>query len=155
MENISQLDIFGPNDRTALVCMDDASIDRIVVAQLRELNYKVHTGFSMDDLLHKIRAHPYDVIVISENFGATNLSENPLLAEVVNAPASHRHRQVVVLAGASLKTADEIQAFQHSVDVVINLADIGNLHVILKRAVNLVQQFYGRYFEAIAAADVV
>lgn len=154
METIHRLDIFEPNDKTALVCMDVPEMERIVVEQLRELNYKVHTGFSVDDLLHKMQAHPYDALVISENYSASTLGDNPLIEEAVHAPAAQRHRQLVILVGASLNTADENQAFQHSVDVVAGLADIANLRVVVRRAANTAEQFYGRYLEARAAADV-
>src|SRR5436190_11330256 len=126
METNHRLDVFEPGDKTALICMDVPEMERLVVEQMRELSYKVHTGFYIDDLLFKLRTHTYDVLIIAENFGAMKLEENPLLAEAVHSPAAQRHRQLLVLVGASVKTGDEMQAFQHSVDLVINLADITN-----------------------------
>lgn len=148
-----RLDVFDPGDKTALICIDVPEMERIVVQQLREMEYKVHTGFSLEDLLFKMRAHSYDVLVVAEHFGAMNLDTNELLAEATNAPAAQRHRQLVVLTGASLRTGDELQAFQHSVDVVVNLGDVINLRPVLRRAVQRAQEFYGRYFEVLAAAD--
>jgi CheY-like chemotaxis protein len=150
-----RFEIFEPGDKTALVCMDVPEMERLVVTQLREIGYKVHTGFSVDDLSVKMHAHHYEVIVIAENFAACTLHSNPLLTETVNAPAAQRQRQVIVLIGASLKPADEMQAFQHSVDLVVNLADIANIRPVLRRAVNFSQDFYVRYLDAVAAADVV
>jgi CheY-like chemotaxis protein len=149
-----RLDVFEHGDKTALVCMDVPEMERLVVEQLRGLGYKVHTGFSIDDLHFKMRAHIYDVLVIAENVGATTLETNPLLAEAVDAPATQRHQQLIVLVGASVKTADEMQAFQHSVDLVVSLADVMNLRPMIRRAVSRAEEFYSRYFEALAAADV-
>lgn len=151
----SRFDIFEPGDKTALVCMDVPEMERIVCEQLSDIGYKIHTGISVEDLLFKMRAHPYDVLVIAENIGAATIDHNPLLMETVACPASQRHQQLVVLVGASLRTSDEMQAFQHSVDLVVGLADITNLRPVVRRAAVRQQEFYGRYLEAIAAADVV
>lgn len=150
-----RFDVFEPGDKTALVCMDVPEMERIVIQQLSDLGYKIHTGISVEDLIFKMRAHPYDVIVIAENFGACSVTDNALLDETIATPAAQRHQQLVVLVGASLKTADEAQAFQCSVDVVVSLADIMNLRPVVRRAVQRSEEFYGRYLEAIAAADVV
>ena len=68
-----RFEIFEPGDKTALVCMDVPEMERIVVSQIRELGYKVHTGFSADDILFKVHAHPYDVLIIAENFGGMSI----------------------------------------------------------------------------------
>lgn len=149
-----RLEVFENGDKTALVCIDVPEMERLVVEQLRDLAYKVQTGLSMEDLHFKMRADIYDVLIIAENVGATSLESNPLLAEAVHAPAAQRHQQLLVLVGASLKTADEMQAFQHSVDLVVSLADVMNLRPLIRRAVSRAQEFYSRYFEALAAADV-
>jgi CheY-like chemotaxis protein len=150
----ARYDVFEPGDKTALVCLDVPEMERIVAEQLNGLSYKVHTGLSVDDLLFKLRAHPYDVVVLAENFGAAALDRHPLLHEIISAPPAQRHRQIVAIIGASMRTADEMQAFQYSVDLVVNLADIRNVRPVLRRAAQRAQEFYGRYLEALAVADV-
>ena len=148
-----RFDVFEPGDKTALVCMDVPEMERLVVGQLHDIGYKAHTGFSAEDLLYKLQAHLYQVLIIAENYGGTSLATNPILAEAIQAAAAPRHRQLVVLLGASLKTGDEMQAFQHSVDLVVGLADIANLRPMLRRAVHQSEAFYARYLEALATAD--
>jgi hypothetical protein len=152
---VPRFDIFEPGDKTALVCMDVPEMERLVVEQLGDLGYKIHTGLSVEDIVFKMRAHPYEVLVIAENFAASDVTTNPVLLETVATPASQRHQQLVVLVGASLTTADEAQAFQCSVDVVINLADIMNMRPVIRRAAQRTREFYARYLEAVAAADLV
>jgi len=147
-------EIFEPGDKTALICMDVPEMERLVVEQIRDLGYKVHTVFSAEDFIHKLHTHHYDVVVIAENFAASTLYSNPVLAEAVNTPAAQRQRQVVVLIGASLKTADEMQAFQNSVDLVISLTDIASLRPVVRRVTNFAHDFYARYLEAVSLADV-
>jgi CheY-like chemotaxis protein len=153
--SVPRFDVFQPGDKTALVCMDVPEMERLVVQQLGDLGYKIHTGLSVEDIIFKMRAHPYDVIVIAENFAASDVGTNPLIAETIATPASQRHQQLVALVGASLTTASEAQAFQCSVDVVVNLSDIMNIRPVLRRAVDRMQDFYSRYLEAITAADLV
>jgi CheY-like chemotaxis protein len=149
-----RFEIFEPGDKTALVCMDVPEMERLVVEQIRDLGYKVHTVFSVEDFTHKLHTHHYDLVIIAENFAASTLHSNPLLTETVNTPASQRQRQVIVLIGASLKTADEMQAFQHSVDLVVSLTDIASLRPVVRRAANFAHDFYVRYLEAVTLADV-
>jgi CheY-like chemotaxis protein len=153
--NPVRFDTFEPGDKTALVCMDVPEMERIAIEQLVELGHKVHTGHSIEDLLFKLQAHLYDVLIIAENFGASTLETNPLLNQILREPAAQRHKHLVVLIGASVRTADENQAFQNSVDLVVNLADVRNLRPVIRRALMRTQEFYSRFLEAITAADVV
>lgn len=149
-------DRFEPGDTTALVCLSLPKMEQTAADELRELGYKVHTGFSIDDLRHKMETHPYDVIIIGENYGAgPNAEPNPLLSIAINVPAAQRRRQLVVLVSPSAKTGDENLAFRHSVDVVVGLTDIVNLRLVVRRSLTLATEFYSRYNEEIAAADAV
>ncbi len=147
MEFDNRLDIFEPGDLTALVCCDVPEVQRIVVDQLTSLNYKIHTGLFVEDIQLKLRAHAYHVVVISENFAATDVATNPLLNEAIRAPAQQRRKQTLVLVGASLQTNDELQAFQHSVDLVLNLADVMNLRPVLRRTILRAQELYAPLFD--------
>lgn len=152
MEIANRLDVFEPGDQTALVCIDVPEPQRLVVDQLNALGYKLHTGLFAEDILLKMRTHTYDVVLISEHFNATDAETNPLLAEATRISALQRRRQVVVLIGPGFKTNDDLQAFQHSVDVVINLADIVNLRPVLRRAVLSKQEFYAPFNEVLKIA---
>jgi CheY-like chemotaxis protein len=152
MEFENRLDLFDPGDLTALVCCDVPEVQRIVVDQLTSLNYKIHTGLFVEDILLKLRAHVYEVVVISENFAATDVETNPLLIEAIRAPATNRRKQTVVLVGSSFQTNDELQAFQHSVDLVVNLADVMNLRPVLRRTILRSQELYAPLQESLRAS---
>lgn len=154
MEFENRLDIFEPGDLTALVCTDVPEVQRLVVDQLTSLNYKLHTGLFVEDILLKLRAHTYDVVLISENFAATDIESNPIIKEAVGAPSAQRRKQLLVLIGSSLLTNDELQAFQHSVDLVVNLADVMNLRPVLRRALLRAQEFYAPFQESLKAAGL-
>jgi CheY-like chemotaxis protein len=154
MEFANRLDIFEPGDLTALVCTDVPEVQRLVVDQLTSLNYKLHTGLFVEDILLKLRAHTYDVVLISENFAATDLETNPILREATSAPSAQRRKQLLVLIGSSVLTNDDLQAFQHSVDLVVNLADVMNLRPVLRRALLRAQEFYAPFNESLKAAGL-
>jgi len=147
----SRLDLFEPGDLTAIVCVDVPEVQRIVVDQLTSLNYKIHTGLFLEDILLKLRAHSYDVVVISEHFNASDIANNPIISAAIAAPAEQRRRQVLVAIGSTLVTNDELQAFQHSVDLVVNLADVVNLRPVLRRGVARMNEFYTPFREALTA----
>lgn len=146
-----RFDFFEPGDRTALVCVDVAETQRLAIDQLAELGYKIHTGMFLDDSILKLRAHAYDVILVSENFNGSSLEMHPILAESVKLPPVQRRRQLVVVIGPSLNTNDEFQAFALSADVVVSVADVVNLRPVIRRAVNRAAEFYAPLHEALAA----
>jgi CheY-like chemotaxis protein len=144
---------FEPGVKSALACVDAPDMVRVAVEQLTELGYRVSTGISLEDLLYKMQANIYDVVLIGENVGETTLGTNPILAEIIQLPSLQRRNQVVILIGPSFRTGDESQAFQFSVDQVINQGDLSNLRPLVRRAVARAEEFYNRYLEAIAVAD--
>ncbi len=154
MEFDNRLDIFEPGDLTALVCADVPEVQRLVVDQLTSLNYKLHTGLFVEDILLKLRAHTYDVVVISENFAATDIESNPIINEAIGAPSGQRRKQLLVLIGSSFLTNDELQAFQNSVDLVVNLADVMNLRPVLRRALLRAQEFYAPFHESLKVSGL-
>lgn len=155
METQNRLDLFTPGDLTALVCLDVPEVQRIVVDQLTALDYKIHTGLFVEDVQLKLRAHIYDVVVISEHFNATDVETNQILATAVSAPPEQRRRQFIVLVGSSFITGDEMQSFEHNVDLVIGLGDVVNLRPVLRRGLLRTQEFYAPFQEALKTASAV
>ncbi len=141
----NRLDFFEPGDLTSLVCVDVPEVQRLVIEQLGELNYKIHTGLFVEDILLKMRAHAYDVLIVSEHFNASGLETNPVVAAAVDLPSPRRRRQFVTLIGSSFQTNDEMQAFQCSVDLVVGLADAPNLKPVLRRGVNRKHELYAPF----------
>ena len=49
-----RIDLFEPGDKTALVCVDVPEVQRIAVENLSELEYKIHTGLFVEDILRSV-----------------------------------------------------------------------------------------------------
>jgi hypothetical protein len=154
MEPQNRLDLFEPGDQTALVCLDVPEVQRIVVDQLTALGYKIHTGLFLEDVLLKLRAHIYDVVIVAEHFNAADIETNPIIAEAVHAPAEQRRRQFIAVLGSSFVTNDEMEAFEHSVDLVVALADVVNLRPVLRRGLLRTREFYAPFQETVKAAEM-
>jgi hypothetical protein len=145
-------DIFEPDDLTSIVCVDEAEVQRAVVDQLGQLNYRIHTGLFVEDISLKLRAHSYDVVVIYETFAGSIAEGNPVLLETIRTPSSQRRNQFVVLVGPNMITNSEIQAFQYSVDLVVSVSDLANFKPVLRRGGARHQEFYRKFNECLRMA---
>jgi len=122
-------------DNTALVCVDHQQYQKIVVPQLIDMTYKVHLGLFEEDVLLKLRAYDYDVVVIYENFKGSTLQSNPILHEMIREPDTQRREHFVVLLSHAFATNDAMSAFANSVDQIINIADLANFQPVLRRGI--------------------
>ncbi len=149
-----RFDIFDPGDITALVCVDDPEQQPSIIDHLSTLEYKIHVGLFPEDIILKLRSHPYDVIVISQNFGGAALSENPVVAAAIHLQATQRRRQFICLVGPDFVTNDEMIAFILSVDLVVNDQDLANFKPVLRRGVSRHKEFYLPFYESLKKANM-
>src|SRR5207248_76751 len=143
---------FEPGDQTALVCIDEPELQRMVVDHLTALDFKMHTGLFTEDISLKLKAQTYSVVIVYECFNDSMLEGNPLLAEISRIPANQRRQQYVVLIGTSMVTNDEMMAFQHSVDLAFSLSDLSNLAPVLRRGLIRHREFYRVFSDCLRVA---
>jgi hypothetical protein len=143
---------FDLGDKTALVCIDHAQYQKMVVPQLIDLSYKVHLGLFAEDVLLKLSTYSYHVVVIYENFKGSNLENNPILREIVLRPGTLRREHFVVLLSQRFTTNDAMTAFAQSVDQIVNIADIANFKPVVRRGVAQHHDLYLPLQETLKAA---
>lgn len=148
-------DIFEPGDITSLVCVDNADQQGIVIEQLSSLDYKIHVGLFSEDVVLKLRSHPYDVIIVNDNFGGVPLNSNPVIAVAITLPPIQRRRQFITLIGTDFVTNDEMISFILSVDLVVNPGDLSNFRPVLRRGVAKHLDFYQPFYDALKGARSV
>lgn len=134
-------------DNTALVCIDHQQYQKIVVPQLIDLNYKVHLGLFEEDVTLKLKTYAYDVVVIYENFKGSKLETNPILREMIRIPGPRRRKHFVMLVSHKFASNDAMSAFVHSVDQIINIADLANFKPVLRRGVAQYRELYHSFNE--------
>jgi hypothetical protein len=138
--NSQIFDLSGEN--TALVCIDHQQYQKVVVPQLIDLSFKVHLGLFEEDVILKLKTYSYDIVVVYENFKNSTLETNPLLRELRQEVDTQRREHFAVLLSHRFPTNDAMSAFVQSVDMIINIADIGNLKPILRRSVSQHRELY-------------
>ena len=143
-----KMDFFELGDKTSLICAD-ASVTEAVRNTLRELGYKFHIADTSDVAIERTRYTAYDIIVVQESFGSGTLTSNPVLNYFCSLPMSQRRLSMLVLVGTAFKTLDAMQAFAHSVHLVVNPADLRNLTPILKKSRTEFDDLYRGYREAL------
>lgn len=133
---------FEGSESTALVCVDHEQYQKLITPQLADLKYNVHLGLYEEDVLLKLRTYSYEVVVVYENFKGTTLDTNPILQRLVSEPASQRREQFVVLLSHRYPTNDSLSAFVHSVNRIVNIADLTNFKPVLRRGMTEHRQMY-------------
>jgi hypothetical protein len=151
-EHESFLDL---GDNTALVCVDHQQYQKIVVPQLIDLTYKVHLGLFEEDVVLKLHTYSYDVVVIYENFKNSTLETNPLLREIRRQPDMQRRQHFVVLLSHRFATNDAMSAFVHSVDQIVNIADLANFKPVLRRGVAQHRELYHSFNEMLKSVQAL
>ena len=142
METENDLQLFDAGESTALVCLDHEQYQTVVMPQLADLKYKVHVGLYEEDVQLKLRTYSYDVIVVYENFKGSTLATNPVLQKLIGESAGQRRQQFVVLLSHSFPTNDSLTAFIHSVDRIVNIADLTNFKAVLRRGMAEHREMY-------------
>jgi CheY-like chemotaxis protein len=149
MEAQSRYDLFEPDDRTALVCIDYHEVQKSIIDQLNALEYRIHTGLFVEDISLKLKTHIYDIVIVDENFNEADIETNQVLMECRRISATQRRQQFVVIVGPNMITNNATQAFQYSVDLVCSLSDLVNLTPVLRRGVARHKEFYRNYLDAL------
>jgi hypothetical protein len=142
-------------DNTALVCVDHQQYQKIIVPQLIDITYKVHLGLFEEDVVLKLKTYNYDVVVIYENFKNSKLETNPLLLEMTKRPDARRREHFVVLLSHKFATNDAMSAFVHSVDQIINVADLANFKPVLRRGVAQHRELYHSFNDMVKSVQVL
>lgn len=140
-------DIFESGDATALLCVDETSLQSLVSGQLDALGFKMHNGLFREDVVLRLGMHAYDVVIVYDRFEDSHPDSNPVLEECLRLSPEHRRSFLLVLVGSDYLTEDGLQAFARSVDLVVNIADLANFGMVLRRAATRRFEFYRSFSE--------
>ena len=133
---------------TALVCEQDAGTKEKIHSALKSMGYHVTESPSARDALKYMRFHVFDLVVLDENFEG-DIDSNHVLQHLSHLPMNTRRNIFVVLMGSSCRTGDNVFAFNRSVNISINLENVGELEKILKRALSEHEDFYRVFKESL------
>ena len=128
-------DFVSTEDKPALIAFSTPEWLETAKAALGELGYKVHTAATHSDFLVRFGQAHYQVVVIEELFGANNIDENLTLKALQTMPVNQRRHTTIIMLGDSFQTFTPMEAFKHSVHVVINSSEMFLLKQLVEKAV--------------------
>jgi DNA-binding NtrC family response regulator len=128
---------------TALVCATDAAVRDKVFQALQGLGFQATEAVAAKDALKTMRFHMFDVVVVDEAFDGEVLD----YLESLNM-ATRRHIFVVLLS-TTLRTMDNMAAFNRSVNLVINTKNMEEVGAIIRRGMNDNKNFYSVFMEGL------
>jgi hypothetical protein len=130
-----EFDFVSATDKPALLAFSTPEWLESAKGSLQELGYKVHTAATHSDFLIRFSQFRYQVVILEELFAANSIAENVTLQTLQNMPMSQRRHSTVILLGASFQTFTPMQAFQQSVNAVINPSEIFLLKQLIEKSV--------------------
>jgi predicted Zn finger-like uncharacterized protein len=148
-------DFIEEEGNTALVCESDSVMLKKIVATLNLLEYHVTVSDSGRDALKKMRYHQYDLVVINEAFHCADPDSNMVLLYLERLNMSIRRDMYVAMISSQYRTMDQMMAFRHSVNMIINAKNIDDIGKIIQRGLTDHEFFYRIYKESLKEAGKV
>ena len=143
-------DFIGTDSKTALVCESNPAIKEQIAKALANMGYHITESASGREALKSMRFHVYDLVIVSEKFDVNDAQDsNEVLNYLQNLAAAARRNIFVALLSDNYRTADNMMAFNKSVNLVINTKNIDDFSTIIKRGLDDNQAFYGVFKETL------
>jgi len=137
---------------SVLTCIFDVGMRKQVAAMLAHQGYGCTPAATVQEALRQLRHSEFDVIIVSSDFEPNGGDANGVLIYLERLEMVQRRKMIVVELGSTLKTRDHMTAFCHSVDLIINHADIAELEALLNRCIAEKRSFYRGYNKALESA---
>jgi len=116
---------------------------------MENMEYHISEAESHRDALKQMRFHDFTLIVINEMFGTRDPDMNHILRHVEQLPMVTRREMFIALITNRFRTMDRMVAFNKSINLVINIKDIGDIGRIIQRSVKDNDNFYRVFKEAV------
>jgi DNA-binding NtrC family response regulator len=131
-----------PDSKTAMICEQDPVIRDKISNAIKRIGFEVVQPATFKDALKYMRFHTFDVIFVNENFNTGIWEVNNILKYLESISMSIRRQSFVVLISAIDATMDSMQAYNKSVNMIINKSEIADVENILKQALVEHDDFY-------------
>ena len=142
-------DFIEEEGNTALVCESDTDMQKKIISTLNLLEYHVTVSESGRDALKKMRYHQYDLVVINEAFHCADPDSNMVLLYLERLNMSIRRDMYVAMISNKYRTMDQMMAFRHSVNMIINAKNIDDIGKIIQRGLTDHEFFYRVFKETL------
>jgi CheY-like chemotaxis protein len=144
------MEYLPPDQAAALLCMHQTESRNEVKSILEGMGYVVDVPAASAHALQRLRFNQYHLIVLEDDFDGKAL--NPIAGYLAALNMNTRREMFVVLIGQRLKTADHLQAFMESVNLLIHPDDLPQLMTFLSRGLKDHERFYKVFTECLTEA---
>jgi predicted Zn finger-like uncharacterized protein len=144
------MDSLQPGQHAVLLCIKRDESRRHLKAILEGMDYVVDIPAAADHALQRLRFNQYAVILLDDAFEGG--ASNPVAGSLSSLNMSLRREMFVVLIGERFKTADQLQAFVESVDLVLHPHDLPQLTTLLSTGLRDHERFYKVFTECLIEA---
>ena len=129
------------DQRKALVCTGEAYRDT-VARRLTQSGYQVYVAEDTRQAVETMRANKMDVVLLEAQFDPTEQGSAFVIREINVMRPPQRRRIFFVLISPSMRTMDAHAAFLSNVNLVVNVADVDELHRIMDVALREYNELY-------------
>lgn len=133
--------------KTAVICEPDPDTRARIRQVVEEMDYHILESNNARDTLKQMRFHDFDLVVLNEMFDTRDPEMNHVLKYLSQLNMTSRRKMFLVLLSSGLRSMDKMQAFNKSVNLIINLGDMGKFDKILKAGIADHDNFYRVYKE--------
>lgn len=148
-EDDEDQEFYDENDKIALI-LDDQNKEAWT-RELEALDYKIQYAGSPEHAAHKMKFTQFHFIALHENFGNVSLEDNVAYQSLLEMQMTTRRKIFLGLVGEQFKSANNMQAFAASANLVINQKEIGKLSQFLKRSIAENEIFYKIFKETLTS----
>ena len=134
---------------SALVCEADQDLRGRIGNSLKLKGYDPTFAETAAEAIGKMRLQLFDVVVADELFDAASPEANEVLKYLGSQNMTTRRRFFVALVGRDFTTRDNMAAFSHSVNIVVNITNIDEIGGIIKQGVADNAEFYQIFNETL------
>jgi len=144
------LDFFEESSKLSLVMAGNKEHAEKIRPAVKSLGYRYIAAESTRDAIGKMRFHHFDLIILADGFGGSDLKNSPVINYLNRLSMSIRRKIFLALISYDFKTMDNMMAFALSANVVINPKEMGRFVAILKKAITDNDKFYKIFLDTMA-----
>lgn len=142
-------DFVEKGTKTALVCHPNAQLRSTIAGLLKSAGYLVTEAITGEEALRSMRFHVYQLVILDEAFeGGRDIARNLVLSYLSHLSMSIRRSIFVVLVSSTIRTSDNMAAFNLSVNLIINNTNMADFMAIVDYGMSENQEFYRVFRES-------
>ena len=136
----------------ALVLMPDTPDKENIIEAAKAFGYQVETASSAEEAVNKMQFVNYSSVFLHSAYEPGGVKSGIFHRYMQNMKMSRRRLIFYVLIGEEFQTLYDLQALSHSVNLVVNDAEISHIVTILRKAIPEYEILFGPLMEELRIA---